>query len=38
MISGDLGIYFNEATTFDNFCQIVRGKMKSWCIEEARLN
>lgn len=28
MISGDLSIYFNATTVFNNSCQIVRGKMK----------
>lgn len=32
-ISSDLSIYVNEAM-FDNLCQIDRGKMKGWCVED----
>lgn len=37
-ISVDLSIYVKEKLTFDNLCQIVRGKMKGYCTEDTRLN
>lgn len=37
-ISVNLSIYIKEKTTFDNFCQIVSGKMKDYCVEDTRLN